>query len=139
MSADTRQAAADDAARDSLADNIERTVDKTALRKVRNLVDELEGEQSFFQRQQKWVMIGGAVMLLSVLAGVTLRKSTEVPDAERLACEQREWQSAHSAAVTALRHRHPELTHVEIQRRIESQREELMLQSRKACASVAKR
>lgn len=139
MNADPQQAASTGDVRNQLADNIERTVDKTALRKVRNLVDELEGEQSFFQRQQKWVMIGGAVILLSVLVGVTLRKSTDAPDAERMACEQREWQSAHSAAVTTLRHRQPDLSHVEIQRRIEFQREEMMLQARKACAGVGSR
>lgn len=135
MSADPHQPSGSDASRDQLADNIERTVDKAALRKVRNLVDELETEQSFFQREQKWVMVGGVVILLAILVGFTLRKSTEVPDAERLACEQREWQNAHAAAVAALRQRHPDLTHVEIQRQVEAQREALLLQVRKLCAA----
>jgi hypothetical protein len=120
--------------RDQLTDNIERTVDKTALRKVRNLVDELEAEQSFFQRQQKWVLLGGVVALVAVLVFFTARKSTEVPDAERLACEQREWQNAHGAAVAALKYRNPGMTHVEIQRQVDTQRDALLLQARKVCA-----
>jgi hypothetical protein len=125
-----------DSTREQLADNIERSVDKTALRKVRNLVDELEAEQSFFQRQQKWVLLGGVIALLTVLVFFTVRNTTEVPNAERLACEQREWQNARGAAVDALKFRNPEMTHVEIQRRMEMQRDSLLLEARKTCAKT---
>lgn len=119
-----------------IADNVSRTVDKAALRKVRNLVDDLEVEQRNFNVRQKWAVGGGLAVLLAVLVIISLRKSGERPDALRLECEQREWQNAHAAATAALRSREPGLAHVDIQRRLEAQRDALLLQARKACAHV---
>ncbi len=56
-----------DTDKDAMAENIQRTVDRTALRKVKNLVGELEAEEAAKRRLEKRAMII-AFVITGVLA-----------------------------------------------------------------------
>ena len=118
----------------AIADNIDRTVDKAALRKVRNLVDELEAEDSLWQRQQKWIMLGGAVVAIAALVWVTMSKQKDTAADARMACELAEWQQRVAVLSAEIKGRNPGITHVELQRQIEGFRQQLQGAASKACA-----
>ncbi len=118
----------------AIDDNIDRTVDKAALRKVRNLVDELEAEDSLWQRQQKWIMLGGAAVAIAALVWVTTSKQKDTAADARMACELLEWQKRVAVLSAEMKGRNPGITHVELQRQIESYRKQMQDGANKACA-----
>ena len=56
--------------KNEIADNVQRTVERTALRKVRNLVDKIEEEQAVEQRRGNRAMMAFAVICILVVAWV---------------------------------------------------------------------
>lgn len=118
----------------AIAENIERAVDKAALRKVRGLVDELEAEDSFWQRQQKWILLAGAVGVITALSWVTLSKQRDEAAEARRACELVEWQKRVSVLTAEIKGRHPDITHVELQRQIDGYRQQFQDAANRACA-----
>ena len=118
----------------AIADNIDRTVDKAALRKVRNLVDELEAEDTLWQRQQKWIMLGGGVVAIAALVWVTMGKQRDTAAEARQACELAEWQQRVAVLTADIKGRNPTITYVELQRQIDGYRQQLQAAANKACA-----
>lgn len=118
----------------AIAENIERAVDKAALRKVRGLVDELQAEDTLWQRQQKWILLIGAAGVISALAWVTLSKQRDEAAEARRACELTEWQKRVAVLTADIKGRHPDITHVELQRQIDSYRQQFQDAANRACA-----
>lgn len=118
----------------AIADNIERAVDKAALRKVRGLVDELEAEESLWRRQQKWILLLGAVCVIGVLTWVTVSKQRDEAAEARGACELAEWQKRVAVLTAEIKGRNPDITHVELKRQIEGYRQQFQDAASRACA-----
>lgn len=118
----------------AIAENVERTVDKAALRKVRGLVDELEAEHSLWQRQQKWILLTGAVGVIAALTWVTISKQRDESAEARRACELAEWQKRVAVLTADIKGRHPDITHIELQRQIDSYRQQFQDAANRACA-----
>jgi len=119
---------------DALADNIDRTVEKTALRKVRNLVDELQDEDKQQRGMQKWVIATGAVVAIGVFAWVTMQKQRDTAAEARGACELAQWQQRVGVLTAEIKGRNPGITHVELQRQLDAYRSQIQLAASKACA-----
>ncbi|MDX2220146.1 MAG: hypothetical protein SF172_14110 [Burkholderiales bacterium] len=118
----------------AIAENIERAVDKAALRKVRGLVDELEAEQSLWQRQQKWILLIGAVGVMGALTWVTLSKQRDEAAEARRACELAEWQKRVAVLTAEIKGRSPDITQVELKRQIDGYRQQFQDAASRACA-----
>ena len=54
--------------KNAIAENVQRTVERTALRKVRNLVDKIEEEQAVEKRRGNRAMIAFAIIGVLILA-----------------------------------------------------------------------
>ncbi|MBL8515620.1 MAG: hypothetical protein JNM76_01515 [Betaproteobacteria bacterium] len=121
--------------KDAIAANIERTVDKAALRKVRGLVDELEAEDTLWRRQQKWIIAGGAAITLAAFTWITVAKQKDAAAEARQACELNEWQQRVAALRAEIKVGNPAITHVELQRQIDGYRQQLQSAASRACAS----
>jgi hypothetical protein len=119
--------------KDAIAANIERTVDKAALRKVRGLVDELQAEDTLWRRQQKWIIAGGAAITLAAFAWITMAKQKDAEAEARQACELKEWQQRVAVLTADIKGRDPAITHVELQRRIEGYRQQMQDAAYRAC------
>lgn len=118
----------------AIEDNIDRTVDKAALRKVRGLVDELEAEHSLWQREQKWIMFAGGAIAVAALVWVTISKQRDSAAEARQACELAEWQKRVVVLSADIKGRNPDITHVELQRQIEGFRKQMQDAANKACS-----
>jgi hypothetical protein len=118
----------------AIADNVARTVDKAALRKVRGLVEELEAEDTLWRRQQKWIILVGAVGVIAALVWVTLSKQRDAAAEARQACELAEWQKRVAVLTAEIKGRNPTITHVELQRHIDGYRQQMQDAANRACA-----
>lgn len=120
--------------KEAISANIERTVDKAALRKVRGLVDQLEAEDSVWRQQQKWVILIGAAGVIAALAWVTISKQRDEAAEARRACELTEWQQRVAVLTAEIKGRRPDITHKELQSQIDGYRQQLQDAANRACA-----
>lgn len=120
--------------RDAMAENIDRAVEKSALRKVRNLVDELQEEDEKQRGMQKWIIAAGAVVAIGVFAWVTMQKQRDTAAEARGACELAQWQQRIGVLTAEIKGRNPGIAHVELQRQLDTHRAQIELAASKACA-----
>lgn len=114
-------------AQDAIQRNIERTVDKTALRKVRNLVDNFESDERARKTHQMRVMAAtaGGIILLIILAifltfpfRAPVDKKTAIKERTK-ACQKQSIVSQQAAMEKELRAANPGITDREVNAKLD--------------------
>lgn len=129
---------------DAIRRNIERTVDKTALRKVRNLVDNFESEERARKNKQTRVMAVTAIgfTLLIILVVLFAFKPISYDDQrarmkERTkACQNRSILSQQAAMEKELRAANPGITVEEVRRKFDEFAVTFDTRASNACAGT---
>lgn len=128
----------------AINDNISRTVDKTALRKVRNLVDNFERDERSAKSRQFKVMLltivvfAAVAMPLSYFSGYSKAGSDRraAMNAANTDCMSRDVARQRSALEEELRAATPKLSGDELGRRLDSFNDMFITSARKHCGNV---
>lgn len=129
---------------DAIRRNIERTVDKTALRKVRNLVDNFDAEERARKNHQMRVMAltAGGIILSIILVAAMMFTPRSVADKKAAikerakACQKRSIESQQVAMEKELRAANPGITPEQVKRKFDEFAGTFVTRASNACSGI---
>ncbi|MDX2220147.1 MAG: hypothetical protein SF172_14115 [Burkholderiales bacterium] len=123
----------------AIAENIERSVDKAALRKVRNMVDNFERNERAETARQFWVMLAAVIVALVVFVSVApFIKKAKAPAKNDVgdliaACAARQQHDVRGERERELRQASPALNDAAIAARLKADAGDIYHVARRQC------
>ena len=121
---------------DRIGANTQRTVERTALRKVRSLVDELEASEARQRRRQKILVAAVAIAFAAILAYVAIPESREDIAARRAQCEYAFYLAKTQARRELLAQQSPALPQKELETQVKAEGPAIALAAAQSCANA---